>query len=318
MLRLEGVTISARESRYDLVGPITMSVAKGEIFGVVGESGSGKTLTALSIPRLLPAELKTSGSITLDGNDLLTLSEAQMRSVRGRAVTVIFQEPASALNPVFTVGQQIEAVIRANTRLRGQAVRKRMLELLARVGIPDPARRSAAYPHQFSGGMCQRVMIAMALASGARLLVADEPTTALDVTVQAQIVDLLMELAREEGLTIIFVSHDLGLVAETCDRIAVFYAGQIVEVGEANDIIHRPRHPYTRALVGATPDMTQVGRLLPGIPGYPPMVGKWPTGCRFRNRCALAREGCELPQELRHLLNERRVRCILADGEAVR
>lgn len=318
MLRLEGVTISARESRYDLVGPISMSVSKGEIFGVVGESGSGKTLTALSIPRLLPAELKTSGSITLDGSDLLTLSEAQMRNVRGRAVTVIFQEPASALNPVFTVGQQIEAVIRANTVLRGRAVRERMLELLARVGIPDPARRSAAYPHQFSGGMCQRVMIAMALASGARLLIADEPTTALDVTIQAQIVDLLLGLAREEGLTIIFVSHDLGLIAETCDRIAVFYAGEIVELGQTADIIHKPRHPYTQALVGATPDMNEVGRLLPGIPGHPPVAGRWPDGCRFRNRCALATAACELPQDLRQLPNDRKVRCVLADAEAVR
>jgi peptide/nickel transport system ATP-binding protein len=317
VLKLDGVSITARESGYDLVGPVSMSVGKGEIFGVVGESGSGKTLTALSIPRLLPRQLKTSGSITLDDRELTSLSEAEMREVRGRAVTVIFQEPASALNPVFTVGQQIEAVIRANTKLRGRAVRDRMIELLARVGIPDPARRSAAYPHQFSGGMCQRVMIAMALASGAQLLIADEPTTALDVTIQAQIVDLLLELAREEGLTIIFVSHDLGLVAETCDRIAVFYAGEIVEVGETDDIILRPKHPYTQALVGATPDMSEVGRLLRGIPGYPPVSGKWPTGCRFRNRCEFAREGCELRQELRQLPNERQVRCLLVDGERV-
>ena len=317
MLKLEGVSITARESGYDLVGPVSMSVGKGEIFGVVGESGSGKTLTALAIPRLLPRQLSTRGSISLEGRELTSLSDAQMRDVRGRAVTVIFQEPASALNPVFTVGQQIEAVIRANTDLRGAAVRARMVELLSRVGIPDPAQRSRAYPHQFSGGMCQRVMIAMALASGAQLLIADEPTTALDVTIQAQIVDLLLKLAREEGLTIIFVSHDLGLIAETCDRIAVFYAGEIVEIGEAEDIILRPRHPYTQALVGATPDMAEVGRLLRGIPGYPPVAGKWPTGCRFRPRCEFAREGCEMRQELRDLPADRKVRCVLVDAEKV-
>src|SRR5690606_23992874 len=207
--------------------------------------------------------------------------------------------------------------IKANTDLRGNTVRERMYELLARVGIPDPVGRSRAYPHQFSGGMCQRVMIAMALASGARLLIADEPTTALDVTIQAQIVDLLLKLAREEGLTIIFVSHDLGLIAETCDRIAVFYAGEIVEVGDIDDIILRPKHPYTLALVGATPDMSEVGRLLRGIPGYPPVAGKWPTGCRFRPRCPKATAGCELRQELRPLPNNRDVRCILVEPEVV-
>lgn len=318
MLRIDGVTITARGSGYKLVGPVSLSVGQGEIFGIVGESGSGKTLTALSIPRLLPSGLKIDGSITLGGRELLSLSEAEIRSVRGREVSVVFQEPISALNPVFTVGQQIEAVIKANTDLRGNTVRERMYELLARVGIPDPVGRSRAYPHQFSGGMCQRVMIAMALASGARLLIADEPTTALDVTIQAQIVDLLLKLAREEGLTVVFVSHDLGLVAETCDRVAVFYAGQVVETGDVADIIHSPKHPYTQALVAATPDMSEVGKVLRGIAGHPPVAGQWPTGCRFRQRCALAETQCEAHQELRVLTHRREVRCILADREMSR
>jgi oligopeptide/dipeptide ABC transporter ATP-binding protein len=317
VLKLEGVCISTKYAAQHLVGPISFEVKAGEIFGIVGESGSGKTLTGLAIPRLLPRQLSISGQIALDGQELTVLTEHEMRQVRGRLVTVIFQEPASALNPVFTVGEQIEAVVRANTKLRGQALKDRMLELLRRVGIPDPEQRSRAYPHQFSGGMCQRVMIAMALASGARLLIADEPTTALDVTIQAQIVDLLLKLAAEEDLTVIFVSHDLGLIAETCDRIAVFYAGQVVEVGTAADIIYRPRHPYTAALVGATPDMSEVGVLLQGIPGQPPLAGRWPEGCRFRNRCPHAHDRCVEPQALREVDNGRGVRCVLVDDVGV-
>jgi oligopeptide/dipeptide ABC transporter ATP-binding protein len=314
MLKLEGVSISTKHANHQLVGPVSFEVRAGEIFGIVGESGSGKTLTGLAIPRLLPRQLAVSGRIALDGQELTQLNEHGMRKIRGRKVAVIFQEPASALNPVFTVGEQIEAVIHANTALRGEAARQRMHELLSRVGIPDPEQRSRAYPHQFSGGMCQRVMIAMALASGASLLIADEPTTALDVTIQAQIVDLLLKLAAEENLTVIFVSHDLGLIAETCDRIAVFYAGQVVEIGAAEDIIHAPMHPYTSALVGATPDMAEVGKLLQGIPGQPPLAGNWPQGCRFSNRCPHAQAACAQPQELRERENGRGVRCILADG----
>jgi oligopeptide/dipeptide ABC transporter ATP-binding protein len=315
VLTLNELTISTKFAAQPLVGPISLHVNQGEIFGIVGESGSGKTLTGLAVPRLLPSQLNVAGSVVLAGQELTTLSENAMRKVRGRGVTVVFQEPASALNPVFTVGDQIEAVVRANTELKGQASRRRVYELLRRVGISDPEQRAQAYPHQFSGGMCQRVMIAMALAAGAKLLIADEPTTALDVTIQAQIVDLLLRLAEEDGLTVVFVSHDLGLIAETCDRIAVFYAGQVVEIGNAEDIIHRAKHPYTAALVGATPDMSEVGQLLSGIPGQPPLAGRWPEGCRFRNRCPQAHAACEQPQELRQLEGGREVRCVLVDEE---
>jgi oligopeptide/dipeptide ABC transporter ATP-binding protein len=295
---LEIADLRVTLSGIPLVDGVSLAIAPGEIFGLVGESGSGKTLTALAILRLLSPQLCMSGAIRLDGRDLLSLSERDMHRVRGAQIGMVFQEPVAALNPTFSIGSQLIAAIRAHAKLGGNAARSRAIELLEMVGIPSAARRLAFYPHALSGGMCQRVMIAMALAGGAKLLVADEPTTSLDVTIQDEIIRLVERLARETGIAVLFISHDLGLVARLCHRIAVAYAGQVVETGSARDLLHRPRHPYTQALVRCVPDLTEIGVLRRGIPGYPPAAGSWPAGCRFRTRCPEAGAACEQPQAL--------------------
>ena len=232
-----------------------------------------------------------------------------MRRVRGGQISMIFQEPTAALNPVFTIGSQIIAAIRAHLRLGRDAARTRAIDLLREVGIPDPANRLGFYPHQLSGGMCQRVMIAMALAGGARLVIADEPTTALDVTIQAEIVKLLERLVRQTGIGLLFISHDLGLVARLCDRLAVAYAGEIVETGQTSILVQAPMHPYMQGLVKCVADFEDIGQLRGGIPGTPPMPGDWPTGCRFQARCDFATAGCEQRQELRDIAPGHQVRC---------
>jgi len=281
-----------------LVDGVSFDIGKGEIFGLVGESGSGKTLTALALMRLLAPPLQATGAIRLDGRDLLALSEREMRTVRGGQVGMIFQEPTAALNPVFTIEAQLAAALHAHTTLTAREARARVEQLLAQVGLPDPARRRRFYPHQLSGGQCQRVMIAMALAGGARLLIADEPTTALDVTIQEEIVGLIEQLARDTGIAVLFISHDLGLVARLCHRIAVAYAGEIVEIGDASSLLQSPRHPYTQGLVRCVPQLHAIGVLQRGIPGTPPSPGAWPAGCRFAARCPQSGPGCEAPQAL--------------------
>ena len=295
---LEVTELTVRLGATVLVDRVSFHIAAGEVFGLVGESGSGKTLTALAIMRLLSPGLEIEGSVRLQGTELLSVPDRALGQVRGRLVSMIFQEPMTALNPTFTVGSQLVAAVRAHGSLSRRAARARAIELLNEVGMPDPARRLAFYPHQLSGGMCQRVMIAAALAGRPRLLIADEPTTALDVTIQEEIVRLLERLARETGVSVLFISHDLGLVGRLCHRVAVAYAGQLVEVDSARQILLSPRHPYTRGLVRCVPDLAQIGVLRRGIPGGPPMAGAWPDGCRFQPRCATAAPGCERPQSL--------------------
>jgi oligopeptide/dipeptide ABC transporter ATP-binding protein len=298
-----------KEKNVSLVDGVSFSIARGEIFGLVGESGSGKSITALATIRLLAEGISATGRVMFEGRDLAVLAEAEMRQVRGGKISMIFQEPVAALNPVFTIGSQIVAAIRAHASVSKADAHRRAVELLRTVGIPDPDNRMAFYPHQLSGGMCQRVMIAMALAAGARLVIADEPTTALDVTIQAEIVKLLRQLVRETGVGLLFISHDLGLVSELCDRVAVVYAGEIVETGANDVLLRRPLHPYMQGLLRCAAHLDDVGKVRSGIPGVPPSPGAWPQGCRFQARCAFATAGCEQRQQLREVEPGHLVRC---------
>ncbi len=274
---------------------IDLDLRRGETFALVGESGCGKSMTALSITRLLPENGRIEGGrVQLDGVDLLGLSEARMRDVRGRRIAMIFQEPATSLNPVLTVGHQIAEVIERHTTLRGDAVRKRVLELLDAVGIADSARRIDEYPFQLSGGMKQRVMIAVALAADPDLLIADEPTTALDVTIQAQVLELLKSLQRERGMAILLITHDLGVVSGVADRVAVMYAGQIVETATRDDFFRAPQHPYSQKLFASLPTTTKRGEMLDVIPGQVPPLSIDFVGCRFAERCPHAWDRCRI------------------------
>jgi peptide/nickel transport system ATP-binding protein len=268
------------------VDGISFSIAKGETFALLGESGCGKSATAQGIMRLLPAAGRIlEGRVVLEGEDLLSLSEADMRSWRGGRMAMIFQEPATSLNPVLTVGRQIGEVLERHLKLRGEAATDRMVDLLRQVGIADPERRLTEYPFQLSGGMKQRVMIAIALAGEPELLIADEPTTALDVTVQAQILDLLAKLQAERGMGMLLITHDLGVVARMAHRIGVMYAGELVEVASREEFFTKPRHPYTQALFEALPEISRRGLRLTTIPGQVPSLAAMPGGCRFADRC---------------------------------
>ena len=276
------------------VDGVSFAVGAGETVAIVGESGSGKSVTSLSIMGLLPKGIGrvTGGSVKLAGRELTTLSDAEMRAVRGKEIGMIFQEPMTSLNPVHTVGQQIaEVVIRHEGAGRARA-RARAVEMLDLVGIPEPRRRVDAYPHEMSGGMRQRAMIAMALACEPRILIADEPTTALDVTIQAQMLELMQDLQREMGMAIVFITHDLGVVAEVADRVVVMYAAQVVETGGVHEIFDRPRMPYTRGLMDSIPRIGGAGGRLKAIPGTVPALTSLPEGCRFHPRCAHAAPVC--------------------------
>jgi peptide/nickel transport system ATP-binding protein len=278
---------------------VSFSVRPGERIGIVGESGCGKTVTGLSLLGLLPKALsRTTGSILFDGTNLSGAAERQLRKVRGRHIAMIFQEPMSALDPVFTIGQQIGEALRVHFGIGPREARERAIDVLDRVGIPLPARRHDEYPHQLSGGMRQRAMIAIALACEPRLLIADEPTTALDVTIQAQIVDILMRLSEESGTALLFITHDLGVVAETCRRIITMYAGEVVEDARTDDVLLRPRHPYTSGLICSLPRLSERKARLPSIPGRVPNAFTMPDGCRFEARCAYAQEACRAPQAI--------------------
>ncbi len=287
-------------------------VHRREILGLVGESGSGKSLTSLGITRLLdPRTVRvTAGSVTLFGRELLTLPEAEMRRVRGKEIGMIFQDPMTSLDPAFTVGYQIISVLRWHTDLGRGPARERALELLALVGIGDPRRRIDQYPHQLSGGMRQRVMISMAIACEPKVLIADEPTTALDATTQAQILELIASLAATMQMSTIITTHDLGVVAEVCDRVAVMYAGQIVENATTDELFYRPRHPYTERLLQSLPRVG-IPVQLQGIPGQPPRAGRFPPGCRFAPRCAYSKPECaaDVP-ELGPVAGEHEARCV--------
>ncbi|UCE01790.1 MAG: ABC transporter ATP-binding protein [Candidatus Latescibacterota bacterium] len=273
----------------------TLEVRRGEIVGLVGESGCGKSVTALSILGLLPHPGRVvAGEIRFDGRSLLNLDSESMRSLRGREIAMVFQEPASALNPVFSCGEQIAEVLRTHRRMKHPQARARAVELLTRVRFPDPARLADRYPHELSGGMCQRVMLAMALACGPKLLVADEPTTALDVTVQAQILDLILELQRDTGMAVLLITHDLGVVAQVATRVAVMYAGRVVEAGARDALFETPQHPYTSGLLRSRPRLSGGPQRLDAIPGALPDPTRLPGNCRFFDRCPRRVERCRL------------------------
>jgi peptide/nickel transport system ATP-binding protein len=312
LLEVRNLSLSFAAARGTL--PITrnvsFSIAPGERVGLVGESGCGKTVTGLSLLRLLPPHsARIDGEIRFGGVDLLTLSARQMRAVRGRDIAMIFQEPMSALDPVFTVGEQISEAYRIHFPVGRAEGRERAIKALREVGIPAPERRHDEYPHQLSGGMRQRVMIAMALICEPKLLIADEPTTALDVTVQAQITDLLQSLSERTGTALIFITHDLGVVAETCTRMITMYAGEVVEDAPVDDALMRPRHPYTSGLLRSLPRLSERRGVLSSIPGRVPSPSAMPVGCRFRSRCKYAVAGCEREQVMMDVAHRRTARC---------
>jgi len=281
-------------ARRRVVDRVSLEVAAGETLALVGESGCGKSVTALSAMRLVPKPgLVESGTIRIGGKDVRTLPVTEMRRVRGNDVSMIFQEPMTSLNPVQTCGAQVVEGIRLHHRVSNAEARRQAGALFSQVGIPDAEARLDAYPHQLSGGMRQRVMIAMALASRPRLLIADEPTTALDVTIQAQILELLRSLQRDLGMAILLITHDVGIVNELADRVAVMYAGRIAEEGPRRDVLGAPRHPYTQGLLRSLPGRAAPGERLEEIPGVVPPPSQWPSGCRFSNRCPIAFEPCD-------------------------
>ena len=275
------------------VSNVDLAVGPGEILGLVGESGSGKSLSMLSVMGLLPRGLHASGSIRFAGEEILGLSERRLRRLRGSRIAMIFQDPMTALNPVLTVGDQITEVIALhNPRLSRRALKTRAIELMELVAIPAAADRFSQYPHEFSGGMRQRIVIAIAIANDPDLLIADEPTTALDVTIQAQIVEILARLRREKGIAIVLITHDLGLVASLADRVTILYAGRVVERGPIDTVFGRPRHPYTAGLIAAVPSIDREVARLHAIPGSPPSIAARPSGCQFHPRCGFARPVC--------------------------
>ena len=305
-----GIRFKAAQGVWQATRKIDFDVAPGERLGVVGESGCGKTITGLSILRLLPNNLAgIDGSILFDGVDLAACSTRTMRSIRGRRIAMIFQEPMSALDPVFTVGHQIGETLRVHTGAGKEEARARTLDMLRRVGIASPERRIDDYPHQLSGGMRQRVMIAAALICGPQLLIADEPTTALDVTVQAQILELLRDLSDKSKTALMLITHDIGVVAETCTRIIAMYAGEVIEDAPVDAALTRPLHPYTSGLLRSLPHLSPRRGKLPSIPGRVPSIAEMPDGCRFRARCSYAKPGCEAEHELLDAGDGRKVRC---------
>lgn len=288
---------------------VSFSVNKGQTVCIVGESGCGKSMTALSIMRLVPHPGKiVAGSVVFEGEDLLTKNEKEMCSLRGRRISMIFQEPMTALNPVFTVGDQIVETLHVHEELSGREAEKRAIELLGLVGIPSPSERMRHYPHQLSGGLRQRVMIAMALACRPALVIADEPTTALDVTIQAQILDLITGLQEKLGMAILLITHNLGVVAAVAERVIVMYAGRVVEEAEVHALFGRPLHPYTRGLFASLPTLSRK-RLTP-IPGIVPPLSDLPDGCAFQNRCPKAHAECRRKEpELLEIETDHWARC---------
>ncbi|HIB84787.1 MAG TPA: ABC transporter ATP-binding protein [Chromatiaceae bacterium] len=309
------VEIGSGSRRVRPIDDVSFSIRKGEIFSLLGESGCGKSMTALSIMRLLPAGGRVvSGRILLDGQDLLQLSETGMRSVRGGKIGMIFQEPMTSLNPVMTVGAQISESLQVHDPDSSSAIDARVVELLDAVGIPDPSARAGEYPHQLSGGMKQRVMIAMALAGKPELLIADEPTTALDVTIQAQVLELLQQLQRDTGMAILFITHDLGVVSQLADDIAVMYAGELVEVASRDTFFENNKHPYSAKLMRALPSMEKRGFQLEIIPGVVPSAGTEFSGCRFADRCHRVIDLCRQTEPFwTELAGAHGVRCHFAD-----
>jgi peptide/nickel transport system ATP-binding protein len=295
ILEVEGLTVQfpTRRGTLTAVDRVSFAIAPGEVLGVVGESGAGKSITGLGVIRLLePPGRIAAGEVRLEGRRIDNLSHEEMRRIRGRRIGVIFQDPLTSLNPLYTIGQQLEETILTHLDLSPRAARERALALLKEVGMPAPEARYGNYPHHFSGGMRQRVVIALALAAEPRLLIADEPTTALDVSIQAQIIALLKRLAAERGAAVMLITHDMGVIAETAQRVAVMYAGRIVEIGPVRDVIHAPRHPYTVGLMGSIPRIGTRKTRLMQIDGAMPRLNAIPPGCAFNPRCPRRFERC--------------------------
>jgi oligopeptide/dipeptide ABC transporter ATP-binding protein len=288
------VTFPSEDGRVPVVDRVALEIRPGETLALVGESGCGKSITALSIMRLVPkpGRIEPDSRIRFDGRDLLSLSVTEMRALRGARIGMIFQEPMTSLNPVTTVGAQVMEAIRLHADAGAADARRRTVEMFRKVGIPDPDMRLAAYPHQLSGGLKQRVMIAMAMVMGPRLLICDEPTTALDATIRAQILELIRSLVANTGTAVLLITHDLGVVNAIADRVAVMYAGQIVEEGTREELLSRPQHPYTQGLLRSLPRPEVRGHRLEEIKGVVPRPGQWPAGCRFHTRCPKAFEPC--------------------------
>ena len=298
------------------VNDVSLTVDKGQCVGIIGESGSGKSVTALSIMRLVssPPGIITDGSIDFKGDDLLKLSSEDLRDFRGKKVSYVFQDPLSTLHPLYTVGQQLSEAIQSHNHVGKLEKHKKALELLQAVRISNPEKRLNSYPHELSGGMRQRIGIAMALANDPDIIIADEPTTALDVTVQAQILKLFQDLRREKGLALVFITHDFGVISQICDKVAVMYAGKIVETGPAAEILKSPAHPYTARLKSCVPELGQGKRNLIAIPGFPPMIDNMPSGCAFASRCGKAEQNCQSAMvDVKKIGQERAVRCLFPE-----
>ena len=312
-------TLVLRDGSFDVVRGVSLALCEGETLALVGESGCGKTMTALSIMRLLPdppARI-TGGEVWLDGREITKVSAKAMRELRGDQVSMVFQEPLTSLDPVFTIGAQLTEVVTAHRDTSRDDAEEMAVEMLREVQIPSPERRLKDYPHQLSGGMRQRVMIAMALACRPLLVLADEPVTALDVMIQAQIMDLLHDLRADLSLAMILISHDLSVIAETCDRVAIMYGGRLVEIGSVVQVFRQPAHPYSRGLLRAFPNIHGKREFVSGIPGYPPSLTNPPPGCRFYERCPARMQICEKEgPQLRAIADGHSVACLLYGGEA--
>ncbi|MEZ5779827.1 MAG: ABC transporter ATP-binding protein [Paracoccaceae bacterium] len=311
LLDVRNLSIRVGKARNNLVDDVSFSLAPGRTLCIVGESGCGKSLTALALMGLLasPPLSVTGGTAIFDGRDLLSLPQSERQRIRGDRMAMIFQEPMSSLNPVLRIGEQIAEAVRRHKRVGTEAARARALEMLERVRIPAARKRLDEFPHQLSGGMRQRAMIAMALANDPELLLADEPTTALDVTIQAQILDLMRGLQAEMGTAMIMITHDLGVVAEMADEVAVMYAGRIVEIGATRDIFENPQHPYTIGLMSSMPALGQRSERLVTIPGRVPSATDMPDGCRFASRCPFRKAGCADTPDLHSIGGSHRVAC---------
>jgi peptide/nickel transport system ATP-binding protein len=310
------VEFATRRGVLRAIDDISFDIAKGEVLGVVGESGAGKSVTGNAVIGLIdPPGRIASGEIRLSGLRIDNLSTEELRRLRGKRSGMLCQDPLTSHNPLYKIGDQIIETIRTHSNVSESAARKRAIELLAEVGIPAPEKRIDAYPHEFSGGMRQRVVIALAICADPELIIADEPTTALDVSVQAQIISLIRRLGRDHGTAVMLVTHDMGVIAETCDRVAVMYSGRIAEIGPVQDVIRNPLHPYAKGLMGAIPTLAIEAERLVQIPGSMPRLSAIPPGCAFNPRCAFAFDRCRIERPEPIARGEQRVACHLYDDE---
>ncbi|NRF94409.1 ABC transporter ATP-binding protein [Paenibacillus frigoriresistens] len=313
LLNITELSISFKQSqkKVTIVDRINISLEAGKTLGVVGESGCGKSVTSLSVMRLLGKNAEISGKIRFQDTDLLSLTEKEMQKIRGNDIAMIFQEPMTSLNPLYKIGRQISEPLTKHRALSKQEAKEKAIELLKEVGIPRAAEIFSEYPHQLSGGMRQRVMIAMAMACNPKVLIADEPTTALDVTIQAQILELMKKVKREHGTAILLITHDMGVVAEMCDRVIVMYAGQIVEEADVKSLFREPKHPYTIGLMNSIPELNADKDRLESIPGSVPSAQEMPKGCRFAPRCSKAMDICREVPHLLAVTDSHKCRCWL-------